>query len=147
MLEVLDFPDSDEFRSSDHRRELLRRFDRLPLDRLLVKRAHNWAGNISIGGSPSCGSYVPCTFPWHSLVVMWDGRVGPCPHDFMGEIVLGDATRESLETIFRGPAMSRLRRQHVEGRLDPDLPCMSCDSVRRDTVLGIPTASLRHLRR
>jgi MoaA/NifB/PqqE/SkfB family radical SAM enzyme len=147
VLEVLEFPGSEGSHDSRQRHELERRFEGLPLDKLVVKQAHNWAGNIPLTGSPTDSSFVPCTFPWHGLVVMWDGKVGPCPHDFMGQIVLGDALEESLQAIFNSPAIRRLRRQHLEGGLDPSLPCVNCDSVKRKTILGIPVASLKYLSR
>lgn len=55
-----------------------------------------------------------CTLPFDHLVVLWDGRVVPCCHDEDGHIVLGDATRESLAEIWRGPAYRRFRAGFLE---------------------------------
>ena len=146
VLEVLDFPGTEEAIREGKDLEFLHRFDRLPLDRLIVKRPHNWGGTIPVEADLKDAEFVPCTFPWHSLVVMWDGKISPCPHDFMGEIVVGNATKQGLREVFNSPAMVRLRRQMIDRRPDQSLPCFACDSVRRKALLGIPMASLRYLR-
>lgn len=146
VLEVIRFPDSKVAFSEEKKREFEMIFEGLPLDRLIVKRAHNWAGNTSIDEGIYTADFVPCTFLWHSLVVMWDGRVGPCPHDFMGEIILGDASKQTLEEIFNTPIMKRLRRQMVDGKLEEWLPCNRCDTVKREAVMGLPTQSFKYLK-
>ena len=58
-----------------------------------------------------------CRELWRGmLVVFWDGRVAPCCVDYNGELVVGDARKESLRDIFNGPAMQTLRRQHRKRR-------------------------------
>jgi len=116
------------------------------LDRLIVKKPHNWAGNVEMNADAS-SRFSACTFPWHALVILWDGRVGACPHDFFAEIVYGDARSESLREIFNGPRIRKLRSQMLQRSFDAlQPPCRSCDSVRRSQIAGIPVASLRYLR-
>lgn len=55
-------------------------------------------------------SYL-CSYPWRSVVVLWDGRVVPCCRDSDAALVLGDLTKQSLEEIWRGAELARLREQ------------------------------------
>ncbi|MBN1779928.1 radical SAM protein [bacterium] len=115
------------------------------LDRLIVKQPHNWGGQLKLDdGSDSV--YVPCTFPWHALVVLWNGQVGPCPHDFFGKIHLGDANRQNLREIFQGNAIGNLREKMLGGAGILEPPCTECDSIRRKQMCGIPMASLKYIK-
>ncbi len=66
-----------------------------------------------------------CLHLWRRMTVLADGRVVPCCVDVEGDLVLGDANEEGMAEIFNGPAMRRLRRDHLEGRF-PGL-CAACD--------------------
>jgi radical SAM protein with 4Fe4S-binding SPASM domain len=116
------------------------------LDRLIVKKPHNWAGNVDLGRSAP-DTFSPCTFPWHALVVLWDGRVGSCPHDFTARIEYGSIHEATLAELFNGPRIRALRESMLSGRFDAlSEPCRSCDTVRRRKAAGIPIASLKFLR-
>jgi len=116
------------------------------LNRVVSRQPHNWGGAIpmtcetsrSKGRGLSC-----CTFPWYALVIYWDGRVGPCPQDFFGRIVLGDLMKSRLEEIWNGPVMQGFRDQ-VTARGYKDLgPCAECDRPRRKTFSGVPREYLK----
>lgn len=55
-------------------------------------------------------SYL-CSYPWRSVVVLWDGRVVPCCRDSDAALVLGDLTTQSLEEIWQAAEVKRLREQ------------------------------------
>ncbi|HEY8078471.1 MAG TPA: radical SAM/SPASM domain-containing protein [Labilithrix sp.] len=55
-------------------------------------------------------SYL-CSYPWRSVVVLWDGRVVPCCRDSDAALVLGDLNAQTLEAIWNGEEPSRLREQ------------------------------------
>lgn len=57
-----------------------------------------------------------CRDRWRILVVLWDGRVTPCCADYDGELILGQAKETPLACIFNGPAMRKLRREHLQRR-------------------------------
>ena len=146
IVEVMDLTNGQGAFSPDKRRAFVKSFNGLALNKFVVKKPHNWAGSIDLVGKNSKAGLVPCTFLWHSLVVAWDGKVGPCPHDYMGEIVLGDASRQSLAEIFNCPGLVRLRRQMITGILAQTLPCYRCDSINRPAIFGVPLSSLKYLR-
>jgi MoaA/NifB/PqqE/SkfB family radical SAM enzyme len=121
-------------------RRLSARLKSLGLDRVVVRRPHNWGGLIA-PEAPSALRDHPagrCTFPWYALVVYWDGSVGPCPQDFQGRMVLGRAASESLEGIWNGPALVGLRQQ-IAHKAYANLPvCSRCDRPRRRQAAGVP---------
>jgi radical SAM protein with 4Fe4S-binding SPASM domain len=145
ILETIDFPDSGSGFSLDRRRAFLRNFEGLPIDRFILKKPHNWGGNITVDGDMHEGSFTPCTFLWHSLVIMWDGKVGPCPHDYMGEIILGDASSQDLASVFNSPMLKELREGMTHRQLQEWLPCNECDTIRRRRVLGLPLQSIKYV--
>lgn len=55
-------------------------------------------------------SYL-CSYPWRSVVVLWDGRVVPCCRDSDAALVIGDLNHQSLEEIWAGAEVFRLREQ------------------------------------
>ena len=146
VFETIDFPDAEGDFDADRRQAFLKRFEGLPVDRFILKKPHNWGGNVSVDGAMDAGSFLPCTFLWHGLVVMWDGKVGPCPHDYMGKIVLGDASSEDLTSIFNSLMLRDLRQAMVQRQLPEWLPCNECDTIRRRGVLGLPFQSVKYLK-
>ncbi|MBN2102748.1 SPASM domain-containing protein [bacterium] len=119
--------------------------DNRGLDRLIIKKPHNWGGNVHLNTYTSL-EFTPCTFPWHAVVVSWDGTVGPCPHDFFGTIQLGNANEQTLQEIFNAPPMQSLRNKMQSGFECLELPCRECDSVRRKQACRIPLASLKYIK-
>lgn len=144
VMEVMEL-ESDTW-SIAEKQTFIQNLKRRGLDRLIVKRPHNWAGNVSLDTYEK-QTFSPCTFPWHGLVVLWDGRVGSCPHDFFAEIIYGDAKESSLFDIFNSEKIQKVREQMLSGCMNRlNSPCRECDSVRRRRMLGIPLSSLKYLR-
>lgn len=82
-----------------------------------------------------------CSYPWRSVVVLWDGRVVPCCRDDDARFVLGDLTRQSLAEIWRGPRANELRAQHRGGQLPAGHLCHDCAWRREAFAAAMP---LRH---
>ena len=80
-------------------------------------------------------SQYPCYYPWHSMTVTWDGRVVPCCRDHNTSTILGDVSKQSIETIWNGPALQDLRRQFVKKRVVA-VPCVTCQE--RSDEIGLP---------
>ena len=147
VFETIDFsvgPPTHEDRERE--RSFRSRFEGLPLDRFIVKRPHNWAGTYEPGDPRLDGRpprYTPCTFPWYSLVIFWDGTVTPCPQDWYGDLYLGDVKRQTLLEIWNGPAMLELRKKMHAQDVQCLVPCNQCDILRRPTFLGVPTTNMK----
>ena len=140
VLEVMEVIKKDEEELRREREEFKAKFKGLPLDKFIVRKIHNWAG---LYGGPPRGNYVPCTFPYYSMTIFYDGKVPACPQDFFGEIIIGDATRQPLLEIWNGEEMRKLRLS-FKRKENPKHPrCQKCDMIYRETFLGIPKSYLK----
>lgn len=84
---------------------------------------HDWGE----GGAPAAHF---CSFPWRQLAVLVDGQATACCVDAEGEISLGNVREQSVEEIWNGEALDRLREGFLaDTAVDPR--CMRCD-VRHD---------------
>lgn len=143
VMEVMEFDKGDTLTAKPM---FIKELERRDLNRLIVKKPHNWAGNVDLK-TYSSSIFTPCTFPWHSLVVSWDGSVGPCPHDFFGKIIFGNMYTDTIASIFNSEGAGELRNQMLQGTFEYlGEPCRYCDSVRRRRFLGIPIASLKYIK-
>jgi radical SAM protein with 4Fe4S-binding SPASM domain len=99
------------------------------VDRGVVVRLGRWDFDDdyveTLGEHDSPGHTAPCWLPQTSVVVLWDGRVVPCCHDYDGHVVLGDLTRQTLVDIWAGPAADRFRRRNEDYQL-----CQRCSFSR-----------------
>lgn len=59
----------------------------------------------------------PCFELWRgNMIIHWDGTVVPCCVDFDGTLKLGDANTQTLEEIFNGPELQKLRLMQKQGK-------------------------------
>jgi radical SAM protein with 4Fe4S-binding SPASM domain len=147
VLELIDFSDSDKTYDISRLTNLKKKLEGLPLNRIIVKKPHNFAGNINSDKTINNRSYSPCTFLWHSILILWNGDVSPCPQDFHGKIILGNVMNDSLREIFNGNKIIALREKALKGDVEDLEPCFQCDITTRKRFLGLPVNSLRHLER
>jgi radical SAM protein with 4Fe4S-binding SPASM domain len=84
---------------------------------------HNWGEG---GGSKE----IFCSYPWRQLAILVDGQATACCIDAEGEISLGNARETSVEEIWNGPRLNRLREGFMQG-LAAHPRCARCD-VRHD---------------
>jgi MoaA/NifB/PqqE/SkfB family radical SAM enzyme len=131
------------------RRAFLENFQGLPLDRVVLRTPHNWAGDIFV---PDLSRealladgrrFTPCTFLWYSTSVYWDGTVVACPQDFFGKLGMGDLKEKPLREIWNDSRLVTLRAQMAKGDIPKTLPCYTCDRIWRHQVMAVPTDYLR----
>jgi len=140
---IIEFSDcSSRGMKGKTKKEFMKRFDSLPLERFVVRKPHNWAGGYNMKESTFNKGPIRCTFPWYSLTIFWDGSVLPCPQDFYGKLVLGNVKDSSLLEIWNGPKEILLRENLSENRHKDVAPCARCDRPGRKKILGIPIAEL-----
>jgi radical SAM protein with 4Fe4S-binding SPASM domain len=91
------------------------------VDRGVVVRLGRWDFDDdyvqTLGQHDSPGYTAPCWLPQTSVVVLWDGRVVPCCHDYDGQVVLGDLSTQTLADVWASPAAERFRRRNEEYEL------------------------------
>ena len=102
-------------------------------DELRINEYNDWAGKVadhSAAGhqsAPVVPGRGPCRMLWRNLSVHADGKVSACCHDSEDELIVGDvSTGETLQEIWRGAALRRLRRLHLDGRIDQLPICQAC---------------------
>jgi len=140
LIELIDLPGLAES-AARSRAAFEARFKGLPLDRIVVKEYHNWAGDAGAIGRKE--RYSPCTFLWHALIVFWDGSVLPCTQDFFGSYALGNARDSSIAEIWNNDRMIALREKILRRDVAGLETCSRCDRLWRRQVLGIPREYLK----
>jgi hypothetical protein len=104
--------------------------DRQAGDCLNVATLHNYGGGRPYNPLGKTIKSV-CYFPWTSMSVLWDGRVVTCCMDSNGVQVLGDLNIQTVQEVWNGPALSRVRSDFANLEYGKYPVCMSCDWVRR----------------
>jgi len=135
-IEVIDFTPEETRKDNKAKREFLDRFKGLPLDELIVKELHNWAGEII--PQKNLPIRTICTFPWNALVIYWDGDVLPCTQDFFGCYILGNVSHSSLREIWNNEKMATLRMKLAQKEVADLVQCSDCDRIRVKTIFGMP---------
>jgi len=99
-------------------------------DCLNVSSLHNYGGRRAYN---RLGKEIVsvCYFPWTSMSVLWDGRVGTCCMDSNGVQVLGDLNSHSVQEVWNGPVLSGVRNNFRKLDYSKYPVCLSCDWVRR----------------
>jgi radical SAM protein with 4Fe4S-binding SPASM domain len=136
IFELINFPDLYSPVDRRQKKEFLSRFRGLPIDRVEIKEMHNWAGEIDAVSHGK--NYVRCTFLWQALIIFWDGSVLPCTQDFHGYYTLGNVRELSLEQVWNGEKMVRLREKILRQDVSDLETCGRCDRLWRDQILGVP---------
>lgn len=69
---------------------------------------------------------LPCSQPFDHMSVLVDGRVALCCRDFHATQIMGSAETQSLESVWTGIQISRVRSLHLEGRSAEIDLCATC---------------------
>ncbi|APD87547.1 hypothetical protein BM527_16430 [Alteromonas sp. Mex14] len=72
---------------------------------------------------------VTCDFPWKKMTVNWDGKVTPCCFDYNKKYVLGDLSQQSINDIWNGDQMKKLRAEFKSGNVTNPL-CENCEMLK-----------------
>lgn len=102
-------------------------------------KLHNWSGEFSAKAEERHGyrtsadgkklRYNPCTHLWFMMNIHYDGKVSICCRDTMQGGVVGDVAQSSLEEIWNGPLMVRMRELMVAKKYGQIPICAHCDRV------------------
>lgn len=79
-------------------------------------------------------NYTPCRELWRILVVLWSGDGVPCCVDFDGKIVIGNAQRENLQSLFKNKIMREMRKKHLLKK--PPSLCEKCSHYYADYYIS-----------
>jgi MoaA/NifB/PqqE/SkfB family radical SAM enzyme len=148
IVQVMEFDENlSECDFEIQKNNFMKKFENLSPDRIVTRNPHNWGGLLELKGiekiDRSQAKMIPCTFPWYSLTIFYDGKVYLCPQDFEGAILAGDALRNSIKDIFNNETMVRMRTNFKNRTIEGIDPCNNCDRIWRLTVAGIPKEYLK----
>jgi radical SAM protein with 4Fe4S-binding SPASM domain len=69
----------------------------------------------------------PCRALWGSLMVYYDGKVGPCcVESDKRNLIVGDANKQTIMEISTGEALNNLRKFHLSGKRSEHPICGKC---------------------
>ena len=74
------------------------------------------------------GFTFPCENPWKELVISAEGKAVLCCLDFNASMPVGDVTTQSLEEIWKGNALSKVRALLISGRQSEIPLCRGCNA-------------------
>ncbi|MBI4552401.1 MAG: SPASM domain-containing protein [Candidatus Latescibacteria bacterium] len=104
-------------------------------DHVVVQSYTTWTGSVedrNVGDSAAAsqaGRFTfPCKHPWEEFVIAHDGRVSICCLDFDFTVVVGDVSAQSIQDIWNGEALSRVRQTMIENRYEELDLCRHCNN-------------------
>ena len=144
MFESIEFSNEDKDLKTK-KSDFKNRLKNLPLNKFAVRSPHNWGGDYNIEINKNPKNFLPCTFLWYALTILYDGSVLPCPQDFFGELELGNIKNDSIRNIWNNDKLINLRKSMSNKEFKKLKPCNDCDRLYRETIFGIPMKNLRAL--
>ena len=78
-----------------------------------------------------------CTYIFYAMAINADGTVSACCPDWDQKLVVGDLHYETLRDIWHSPAMTELRRLHLQGKRRENSVCRDCGHVKYAQVDNI----------
>lgn len=100
-------------------------------DEIFLAQPATWAGARPMPGKRAATAEElrtrkPCRHLSHTLQVYFDGRTSPCTYDHACRLDVGNATQQTLEEIWHGEPLRRLRTLHEQGRSGEIDICRNC---------------------
>lgn len=96
-----------------------------------LKPVTNRAGSIdtqSFGEGPEKSSSMTiCQRPFVKAYLLFNGDMVLCNCDWMRTCIIGNVRENTLEELWKGRSLRKIRCAHLEGDLGEGLPCGSCD--------------------
>lgn len=111
----------------------------------VVPELHNWKGPdstlVHIGEGGRQLKRKVCPQPFYQLAIRANGAVTVCCADWDNRLAVGNVNRESLQDIWHGSRLSRLRNTHLSGLRSTIAACMDCTAFARypddlDSLIG-----------
>jgi len=111
-----------------------------PRDSAYGKVIHTWGNSPELTELPAGYDYESlnekaCSSLWSSMVIFSDGRVPLCCCDYNGKYPLGRIGEQTIQEMWQGYMISRIRRQHLaQGRKALKM-CRNCTTWDRSAKL------------
>lgn len=95
------------------------------VDNIRLFPIHNWEVAMNVPKRAS----QPCHLPFFQMAVCWDGRIALCCIDYECQHQLGDVTKESIASIWRGTTAMEFRKLHLDCKPETIDLCRSCSML------------------
>ena len=84
-------------------------------------------GSLQMDDSERLSPRRACPKPFQEMVVLQNGLVAACNHDWERKMPLGDLNRMSIKQVWCSDAYQDLRAQHLDPDSMTDATCLYCD--------------------
>jgi radical SAM protein with 4Fe4S-binding SPASM domain len=89
---------------------------------------NSWGNKNDFKGSPLIAEQPPfCHVPFNMMIISWNGNVTGCCIDYCYKLKVGNALKEPLNQIWKGPKYQALRRAVLDRSYPAGSPCIKCD--------------------
>jgi MoaA/NifB/PqqE/SkfB family radical SAM enzyme len=68
-----------------------------------------------------------CIYPFRYMIILWNGEVQFCCHDFNGRGVVGNIANSNLLSVWNGEALRGVRHGIMSGKVRGTLLCNGCE--------------------
>ena len=103
------------------------------VDSINIINMRNWANKIEKKGTKESFHFnynvkrKPCALIWQKMVVDWNGDAVLCCDDWDHSTVLGNLKKQSIEEIWKGEKLRKIREAHVRGNFKEIPLCAKCN--------------------
>jgi MoaA/NifB/PqqE/SkfB family radical SAM enzyme len=88
---------------------------------------NTWENKNTITRNLKMAPLAFCRYPLDTIVICWDGKITGCCFDTKLDMVLGDATKESIKQIWHGSKFQHLRKEVLTKTFPVCSPCYRCE--------------------
>ena len=97
---------------------------------------NSWGNKNDFAGSSLLDEQPPyCHVPFNMMIISWNGNVSGCCVDYCYKLKVGNAIKEPLSQIWRGPRYQALRRAVLARTYPVGSPCSKCDFWKINFVI------------
>lgn len=112
--------------------ELFKRYWQPLVDHVMIRELHSALGRVKQEESATRSQVYqieryPCPHLWKRLVIDSRGRIKFCATDWGDETMIGNIGEQSLKSLWCGEQLNRLRRQHLDNRIEEGSACKKCN--------------------
>jgi len=103
------------------------------VDGINIINMRNWANKIKKEGTKESFHFnknlkkKPCSLIWREMVVDWNGEVVLCNDDWNHSNVLGNLKKQTIEEIWKGEKLNKIRKAHMKGEFSKIPLCSGCN--------------------
>lgn len=103
------------------------------VDSINIINMRNWANDIQKEGTKESFHFnkkikrKPCALIWKKMVVDWNGDVVLCCDDWNHSTILGNLKKQTIEEIWKGEKLRKIREAHVKEEFWKVPLCSGCN--------------------